>query len=249
LAIELVGILCETDPEGIPAYDPDGTPSPAGNAEGVDMDAAETDSVEVGRLRRQLRAQSAVNRQLYAQLDGGGVGIASRRGAGTTVNLRRVAEGGSWLEQLQMHGGGQPFLVQTPTRRLYVIDGDLRRQVKAGMLFAALTRVLGAPRELSDHDLERWSPGPPVEVLEADSGPAFVVVGGRRLPLRGLPLPYLVSSEDMLLFPEGEELNIAASFRPAPRSRSARAREVLRKEGPVRGGAKLARAAVRRIAK
>ena len=126
-----------------------------------------------------------------------------------------------------MHGGGKPFLVQTPTRRLYAIDGDLRRQVKAGMLFAALTRVLGTPRQVSDNDLERWSPGPPVEVLESDSGPAFVVIGGRRLPLRGLPLPYLVSSEDMLLFPEGEELNIAALYRPAARSRGARARQVL----------------------
>lgn len=218
------------------------------------MDAAETDSGELERLRRQLRAQSAVNRQLHAQLDGGSVRIASRRGAGSggagsTLNLRRVTEGGSWLEQLQIHRGGQPFLVQTPTQGMYAIDGDLRRQVKAGMLFAALTRVLGKPRQISDHDLERWSTGPPVEVLESDSGPAFLVIGGRRLPLRGLPLPYLVSKEDMLLFPEGEELNIAASSRSAPSSRSARARQVLEKEGPLRGGAKLARAAVRRIAK
>ena len=110
-----------------------------------------------------------------------------------------------------MHGGGKPFLVQTPTQGSYAIDGEMRRQVKAGMLFAALTRVLGAPRDVSDQDLERWSPGPPVEVLESDSGPAFLVIGGRRLPLRGLPLPYLVSNQDMLLFPEGEELNVAAS--------------------------------------
>jgi hypothetical protein len=215
---------------------------------------AEADSGELERLRRQVRAQSAVNRQLHAQLDGGSVRVASRLGAGsdgagTTLNLRRVTEGGTWLEQLQMHRGGTPFLVQTPTKGSYAIDGNLRRPVKAGMLFSALTRVLGAPREVSDRDLERWSPGPPVEVMESDSGPAFLVVGGRRLPLRGLPLPYLVASEDMLLFPEGEELNIAASSRPAPSSRSARARKVLEKEGPVRGGAKLARAAVRRIAK
>jgi hypothetical protein len=53
----------------------------------------------------------------------------------------------------------------------------------------------------------------------------------------------------MLLFPEGEELNVAASARAVAPSRSARARKVLQKEGPLRGGAKLARAAVRRIAK
>ena len=223
------------------------------------MDAAETsresgaDPGELDRLRRQLRAQSVVNRQLYAQLDGSGVRVASSAGASGGVGGRkaltvpRVTEGGSWLEQLQMHGGGKPFLVQTPTLGSYVIDGDMRRQVKAGMLFSALTGVIGTPRDVADEELQRWSPGPPVEVFESGSGPAFLVVGGRRLPLRGLPLPYLVSSEDMLLFPEGEELNVAASVRKAPPTRSTRARALIHKEGPVRGGAKLARKAWRRI--
>ena len=106
----------------------------------------------------------------------------------------------------------------------------MRRPVKAGILFTALTRVLGAPREMTDHDVERWSSGPPVEVLEAGTGPAFVVVGGRRLPLRGLPLPYLVSTDDMLLFPEGEELNVAAPARTAPPVAATRARDVIEKE-------------------
>jgi hypothetical protein len=219
------------------------------------MDAAETDaeSGELHRLRRQLRAQSVVNRQLYAQLEGGSVrvasGTSSSDGTRKSLNVPRVTEGGSWLEQLQMHGGGKPFLVQTPTQGSYVIDGDMRRQVKAGMLFAALTPVIGAPRAIADEELRRWSPGPPVEVFESGSGPAFLVVGGRRLPLRGLPLPYLVSSEDMLLFPEGEELNVAASTRGAPPSRSTRARTVLEQEGPVRGTAKLARKVLRRISR
>jgi hypothetical protein len=214
------------------------------------MDAAETE--ELQRLRRQLRAQSAVNRQLHAQLDGGGTVrvAASGRGAGdgarSALTVRRVTEGGPWLEHLHMHGGGEPFLVQTPAKGLYVVDGEMRRQVKAGMLFTALTRVLGAPREISDHDLQRWSTGPPVEVMESGSGPAFLIVGGRRLPLRGLPLPYLVSTEDMLLFPEGEELNVGAP-RSAPPSRGARIRTVLEKDGPARGGAKLLRKAWRRL--
>ena len=214
------------------------------------MDAAETE--ELQRLRRQLRAQSAVNRQLHAQLDGGTVRVAaSGRGAGdgarSALTVRRVTEGGPWLEHLHMHGGGEPFLVQTPTKGVYVVDGEMRRQVKAGMLFAALTRVLGAPREISDHDLQRWSTGPPVEVMESGSGPAFLIVGGRRLPLRGLPLPYLVSTEDMLLFPEGEELNVTAATRSAPPSRGARMRTVIEKEGAARGGAKLLRKAWRRL--
>jgi hypothetical protein len=89
LAIELVRILCETDPEGIPAYDPAGAPRLPGTAEGAGMDASETDSGELARLRRQLRAQSAVNRQLHAQLDGGAVRIASRRGQAPRAPARR----------------------------------------------------------------------------------------------------------------------------------------------------------------
>ena len=215
------------------------------------MDAAETE--ELQRLRRQLRAQSAVNRQLHAQLDGGSTlrvtapGRETDAGGGrSALTVRRVAEGGLWLEQLQMHGGGDPFLVQTPTKGAYVVDGEMRRQVKAGMLFAALTRVLGAPREVSYHDLQRWSTGPPVEVMEAGTGPAFLVIGGRRLPLRGLPLPYIVSTEDMLLFPEGEELNVSVSRTPPP-TRGARARKVLQKEGPARAGVKLVRKAWKRV--
>ncbi|MDQ1510881.1 MAG: hypothetical protein QOG50_2725, partial [Actinomycetota bacterium] len=178
--MKLVGTLRETDPEGIPGVRSGGTPARERSTNrGREMDAAKTDadSGELQRLRRQLRAQSAVNRQLHAQLDGGSVRIASSgRGAGSdgpskALTVRRVTEGGSWLEQLQMHGGGKPFLVQAPTEGSYVIDGDTRRQVKAGMLFAALTHVLGAPRAVGDQDLQRWSPGPPVEVLESGSGP------------------------------------------------------------------------------
>ena len=77
---------------------------------------------------------------------------------------------------------------------------------------------------MTDRDVERWSLGPPVEVLEAGTGAAFLVVGGRRLPLRGLPLPYLVSTNDMLLFPEGQELNVAAPRAAPPETREPGAR-------------------------
>ena len=203
---------------------------------------------ELQRLRRQLRALSLVNRQLHAQLEGGVVRLT---GAATTeargaLTVRRTAEGGAWLEHLHLHGGGEPMLVRTPTQGVYVVEGHMRRPVRSGILFAALTRVLDPPREMTDADVERWSLGPPVEVLEAGTGAAFVVVGGRRLPLRGLPLPYLVSTNDMLLFPEGEEINVAAPRAAAPK-RATRARDVIAKDGVVRGGAKLTRKAVNRV--
>jgi hypothetical protein len=221
---------------------------------GDQVDAAESpDGLPEGnyrqRMRRQLRALSLVNRQLHAQLEGGTVRLSgAANGARGAITVRRTAEGGAWLEHLHLHGGGDPMLVRTPTKGTYVVEGTMRRQVKAGILFNALIQVLGPPKEMTDRDVERWHTGPPVEVLEAGTGPAFVVVGGRRLPLRSLPLPYLVSTDDMLLFPEGQELNVAAP-RPAPPGRVDRARDVIEKEGAIRGGAKLVKKAAKRVTK
>jgi hypothetical protein len=212
--------------------------------------SSSNESQERERLIRQLRAQSLVNRQLHAQLEGGTVRLsgAASNGARGAITVRRTAEGGAWLEHLHLHGGGDPMLVRTPTRGTFVVEGTMRRQVKAGILFNALIQVLGAPKEMTDRDVERWHSGPPVEVLEAGTGPAFVVVGGRRLPLRSLPLPYLVSTDDMLLFPEGQELNVAAP-RPAPPGKVDRARDVIERDGAIRGSAKLAKKAARRVIK
>ena len=50
----------------------------------------------LGRFRRQLRAQSVVNRQLYAQLEGGTVRVASgtgtAEGARKSLNVPRVTD-------------------------------------------------------------------------------------------------------------------------------------------------------------
>jgi hypothetical protein len=201
-------------------------------------------------MQRRLRALSAVNRQLHAQLEGGTVRLAgsSANGERGALTVRRASEGGAWLEHLHLHGGGDPMLVRTASKGMYVVEGNMRRTVKSGILFNALIRVIGAPREMPDAEVERWSTGPPVEVLEAGTGAAFVVVGGRRLPLRGLPLPYLVSTADMLLFPEGEELNVAAS-RVVPKSRVARARAAIEKDGAFKGSTKLVQKAARRATK
>jgi hypothetical protein len=215
------------------------------------MDAAEAapaESEELQRLRRQLRAQSAVNRQLHAQIESGTVRVAASGlsdgldGTGGALTQRRVELGGSWLKQLHMHGGRDPILVHTPTQGDYVVEGGMRRPIKAWILIAALTRVLGPPREVSDQEVQRWSEGPPVMVMESGSGPPFLIVGSRRLPLRGLPMPHLVSTADMLLFSEGEELNVAGS-------RGVRAVQRLENEGPLRGGVKLARQAGSRFLK
>ena len=59
-------------------------------------------------------------------------------------------------------------------------------------------------------------------MLEGGTGRPFVVVGGRRFPLRGLPLPYPVKDDEMLVLPVGEELHITSGVRSGP-SRAERA--------------------------
>lgn len=216
---------------------------------------------EADRMRRHLRAMSAVNRQLQAQLETGAVRVldAGARpdellggadladGQWATVTVRRASAGSGWLEQLQLHGGGDPYLVRAQGQGVFVVEGSLRRQIKSGLLFAGLARLLGEPSEIKESELERWREGPPVEVLEGGTGPAFIVLGGRRLPIRGLPLPHLVSSEEMLLFPEGEELNIATTRGPSLGGRVTRARKLVAREGVARGGTTLVRRTAARV--
>ena len=216
---------------------------------------------EAEQMRRHLRAVSAVNRQLHAQLETGHVravdagarpdellgGVDPADGRWATVNVRRTTEGSGWLEQLQLHGGGDPYLVRSPAKGVFVVEGVLRRRVKSGLLFAALARLFGEPSEIKDSEIDRWREGPPVEVLEGGTGPAFILVGGRRLPVRGLPLPYLVSSEEMMMFPEGEELNIASPGAASLGGRVARARKLVAREGVARGGRTIARRAAGRL--
>ncbi len=200
------------------------------------MGAAESE--EVQRLRRELRALGAVNRGLHAQLDSGRV-----RGA-----HRRLRPASDWLQQLELERSGNPALVQAKTRGIYVVEGSMCRHVKAGVIAAALARVLGPPRAITDAELEQWKEGPPVEVMEAQAGPAFIVVGGRRLPLRGLPLSFFVTTAEMMAFPEGEEL-VVGPGRPARPGRAARVRTLFRNEGPVRASIKLAGRVTRRLSR
>jgi hypothetical protein len=226
---------------------------------------------EEQRLRRELRAMSAVNRQLQAQLEGGGyVGVSSGgAGAGGDLlapvggafgggNPRRGAEASRWIQQLERDAAsGQPTLVRASSGKTYVVEGSHRREVRAGILIPALEQLLSEARRVDDGELNGWIESAPVEVLEGPRGAPFVIVGGKRWPLRGLPVPYPVSTEQMYLFPEGPELNVAATNVSRSRFQRAvtgsyqleRVREVLRREGPMKGATAMARRAVRRVSR
>jgi Glycosyl transferases group 1 len=209
----------------------DTAPQYAALYDSAQHDSGQHDSVrndgyrsDPNRLRRHIRALSEVNAQLQAQLRSDGsrpIAAAARHPAGAS----------------------EPFLVRSHQRGCFLVEGSMRREIKAGILFAALARAMGPVREVRDSQLDTWNEGPPVEVLLAPHGPAFVVIGGRKHSIRGLPRSYQVATEEMLRFPVGPELLIGVP----PPTRGARLRRVLRREGFWRGSAITARRAIGRL--
>ena len=175
------------------------------------------------RLQRHVRAMGAVNRQLQAQMEGsrtwtpaagqGESDLLTSSGATSGAFItggRRAGTANAWLEQLAVSTEGQkPFLVHLASGRTYLVEGGYRRAVPSGLLVAALERMLGPTHNVSNDEADRWTDGVPVQVLEGPQGPPFVVVGGQRLPIRGLPLPYPVGADLTQLFAPGRDLNLS----------------------------------------
>jgi hypothetical protein len=172
------------------------------------------------RLQRHVRAMAVVNRQLQAQLEGGrtwtpssGQGEADlliSPAATSSGGVRRAGAADAWLEQLAVSAEGhKPFLVRLANGKPFLIEGGYRREVPSALLISTLERVFGPCHTVSADEAKRWTDGVPVAVLEGPQGPPFVVVGGKRRSLRGLPVPYPVSPEQMQLLPQGRDLNVA----------------------------------------
>jgi hypothetical protein len=175
------------------------------------------------RLQRHVRAMAVMNRQLQAQLEGGrtwapssgpGNGDLLTGPVGTSGaivgGVRRAGAADAWLEQLAVSGEGpKPFLVRLPNGKPFLVEGGYRREVPSALLVSTLERVFGACHTVSADEAKRWTDGVPVVVMEGPQGPPFVVVSGKRRSLRGLPMPYPVSPEQMRLLPAGRDLNVA----------------------------------------
>jgi hypothetical protein len=205
--------------------------------------------IDEERMRRELRALSAVNRQLQAQLDAGGARPARATATETAPArgpVRRSGAASVWLDELELIGMTEPFLVRATDGALYVVEGVYRRRVKSALLAAALERALDGHRDVTDEQLNGWTESVAVEVFEGPKGPPFVVVGGQRLPIRGLPMPYPVSADEMDLIPEGQELNVSAAMSLAYQLGRVRA-IVARKGGPVPVAAAAGKYAARRV--
>jgi hypothetical protein len=161
-------------------------------------------SEQVERLRRHVLAIAALNRELHARL-------------GASATRSSTAEG--WLEQLMPGAGGFDVRIARGNNATYVIEGDTRRRISSRLVTSALSDALGPVQWVTDEELSALEDGPPVEVLEGQFGPPFVIVGGRRLPIRGMPLPFPVDHQEAQQFPLGVELNIARSNVPRARAR------------------------------
>jgi hypothetical protein len=176
------------------------------------------------RLQRHVRAMAVVNRQLQAQLEGGRTWTPSAgqseadlltSPAATSTGafiggVRRAGAANAWLEQLAVGAEGhKPFLVRVANGKAFLIEGGYRREVPSALLVSTLERVFGPCHTVSADEAKRWTDGVPVAVLEGPQGPPFVVVGGKRRSLRGLPVPYPVSPEQMQLLPPGRDLNVS----------------------------------------
>jgi hypothetical protein len=223
------------------------------------------------RLRRHVRAMAVVNRQLQAQLEGertwaptpgqGEGDLLTGTGTVSSASLiggvRRAGVANAWLEQLAVSAEGhKPFLVRVGNGKRFLIEGSYRREVPSSILVAALERVVGPCHTVSSDEARRWTDGVPVAVLEGPQGPPFVVVGGKRLSLRGLPVPYAVGAEQMRLIPPGRELSLAEANVSRVQFRRAiyggyqidRARSAIRRRGFF-GAAKTAATRVSRRAR
>jgi hypothetical protein len=181
------------------------------------------------QLRRRLRALSAVNEQLRAQLDATQTELRTaprqpvasdpldERSTPVPVGLapRRAAIAEDWLGQLPPPSTGDlPELVETEDGTLFVLDGGARRRVRSGLLAAALEQLLGERRRVTEAELGDRPEAAPVEVLEGANGLPFVVLDGRRLRIRGLPLPHPV---DQLVAGEiayGPDLDLPVAVTP-----------------------------------
>ena len=185
---------------------------------------------EVEGLRRHLRALALVNRRLHAQVADLQPSKAQVKERAASVPLapivldpgaRSAAHHGTDLPTMTTTSGSQPHLTRRSDGLVFLVDSDGRRKVKSGLLAAALEMELG-PMELEgESGYGRAGDALPLEILVGPTCPPYVIVGGLRMTLRGLPVPRAVDAAEEARYPEGKTLDLA-------RANVARSRSVQR---------------------
>jgi hypothetical protein len=130
---------------------------------------------------------------------------------------RDVGSIGEWLDELQ--GAGfekvELSLVEDTAGSTYLVEGTQKRPITKMLVGALLEVEMGPPRPVTDEELDELDEGPPVEVFVSPSEVPFVIVGGRRRPINGYPLPHNVEDDQAERFEEGEPLRVGRLRRTA----------------------------------
>jgi hypothetical protein len=187
------------------------------------------DHDEGEQLRRRMRAMSAVNEHLRAQLAATQEELATTPRQVLAVDPlddtadpvpvgmapRRATIAADWLEQVPPRAvGARPFLAETADGALYVVEGDVRRRLRSGLLAMALESTLGERRPVDDAEVASWPEGAPIEILEGSAGLPFLVLDGRRSAVRGLPLPHPIDQVRVDKLTDGPDLDLARAIIP-----------------------------------
>ena len=150
---------------------------------------------EIERMRRELRAVAAVNRQLRSELDGSTQrAIAPPEGRAPSTHGARDPEGAGAFKS-SITGGGPASsgvdrleIVQDPAGTVFLVEGSNVHRIGSNVIAAALEEVFGFRRPVTTAELSRYVKAPTIEVYCNEAGRTFVVVAGRRMPVEGLPV-------------------------------------------------------------
>lgn len=160
------------------------------------------------RLRRQLRAMAAVNRQLHDQ-------IAESAGAPGPVSGANVPASTTHPDRTEVPpmsspsgSTGTPYLTRRSDGVVFLVDGDGRRKVRSGLLAAALQLAFGSPKPEGDEAYGAPGDVPELEILRGPSGDPFVLIDGTRRVLKGLPVPRTLTSAEVERHPMGPALDL-----------------------------------------
>ena len=114
-----------------------------------------------------------------------------------TEQQRERERTGRWLAQLRNQRNLEPpRLVRSASGGIYLIDGQFKRHVPTWLVVRALEDLYGATEPAND-ELAAYEDGPPVGMIANADGHVYLIAGGQRHVVRGLPVPLAASTDQL----------------------------------------------------
>lgn len=141
---------------------------------------------------------------------------ASRPTGRQAASRRRAERAVDWCAQTDRVVVDRPLsLVVDPDGTVFLLEDGRHRRVISRLLAAALEVRIGPPETASTGEEEGRVLGPPVVVFEGPVGGPFVVVGGVRHRVVGLPLPHPVGQGFVDSLTAGEPIDVGRLVQPS----------------------------------